>query len=187
MQLDATTFFNRYDDLIVSVGSLRDVSRYRTDNVSNARARGIELGAAWQSARGISARVAYTFLDTEIRAVDNSAQAPSPYRVGDALLRRPRHSGSVALGWTHDRGSLFATLDARGAALDAEPSFGPSGGLYQNAGRTVADAGGSVRVARSIDMLIRVLNVLDRDYEEVFGFPSPGRTAFVGVRVASRR
>jgi outer membrane cobalamin receptor len=33
----------------------------------------------------------------------------------------------------------------------------------------------------------RMLNVLNRDYEEVFGFPSPGRTAFVGVRVASRR
>ena len=38
VQLDVTAFFNRYDDLIISVGSLRDVSRYRTDNVSNARA-----------------------------------------------------------------------------------------------------------------------------------------------------
>lgn len=187
IQLDATTFVNQYDDLIVSVGSLRDVSRYQTDNVSNARARGVEFGAAWQSGRGISARFAYTLLDTEIRAVDNSAQAPSPYRVGDALLRRPTHSGSVAVGWTHSRGSLFATIDARGEALDAEPSFGPSGGLYQNAGRTVADIGGSLRLMRSVDVFARVLNVLNREYEEVFGFPSPGRTAFVGVRVAARR
>ncbi|HUE89082.1 MAG TPA: TonB-dependent receptor [Vicinamibacterales bacterium] len=187
VQLDATTFFNRYDDLIVSVGSLRDVSRYRTDNVSNARARGVELGAAWQSARGIGARAAYTFLDTEIHAVDNSAQAPSPYRVGDRLLRRPRHSGSVALTWTRDRITMFTTLDSRGEALDAEPSFGPSGGLYQNTGRTVADLGGSVRMVRNVAVFARVMNALDRDYEEVFGFPSPGRTAFVGVRVASRR
>ena len=187
IQLDATTFFNQYDDLIISVGRLSDVSRYQTDNVSNARARGLELGAAWQSVRGLSARVGYTFLDTEIRAVDNSAQAPSPYRVGDALLRRPQHSGSVALAWTHTRGSLFATLDARGRTLDAEPSFGPSGGLYENAGRTVADLGGTLRVVRHVELFARLLNVLDRDYEEVFGFPSPGRTAFVGVRVASRR
>jgi outer membrane cobalamin receptor len=187
VQLDATTFANDYDDLIVSVGSLADVSRYATDNVSNARARGVELGAAWQSAGGVSARVAYTLLDTEIRAVDNSAQAPSPYQVGDALLRRPRHSGSLTLGWTRERGSLFATVDSRGAALDAEPSFGPSGGLYQNAGRTVADAGGTVRVVRSVEVFARVLNLLDRSYEEVLGFPSPGRTAFVGVRVAARR
>jgi outer membrane cobalamin receptor len=187
MQFDATAFANQFDDLIVSVGSLGDVSRYRTDNVSNARARGVELGAAWQGARGISARVAYTLLETEIRAVDNSAQAPSPYRVGDALLRRPRHSGSITLGWTLDRGSLFATIDRRGAALDAEPSFGPSGGLYQNAGRTVADLGGTVRVVRGVEFFARVLNLLDRNYEEVLGFPSPGRTAFAGVRVAARR
>jgi outer membrane cobalamin receptor len=187
IQLDATTFVNHYDDLIVSVGSLRDVSRYQTDNVSNARARGVEFGAAWQRANGISARVAYTWLDTEIRAVDNSAQAPSPYRVGDALLRRPRHSGAATLGWTHQRGSVFATVDSRGEALDAEPSFGPSGGLYLNAGRTVADLGGTLRLVRGVEVFGRVLNLLNREYEEVFGFPSPGRTAFVGVRVASRR
>ncbi len=187
IQLDATMFFNQYDDLIVSVGSLRDVSRYQTDNVSNARARGVELSAAWQRANGFRARAAYTWLDTEIRAVDNSAQAPSPYRVGDALLRRPRHSGSVTLGWTHDRGSVFTTIDTRGEALDAEPSFGPSGGLYQNAGRTVADLGGTLRLVRSVEVFARALNLLNRDYEEVLGFPSPGRTAFVGVRVAARR
>jgi outer membrane receptor protein involved in Fe transport len=187
IQLDATTFFNQYDDLIVSVGSLNDVSRYQTDNVSNARARGIELAAAWQRANGLSARVAYAWLDSEILAVDNSAQAPSPYRVGDALLRRPRHSGAVMLGWTFERGALFTTIDSRGQALDAEPSFGPSGGLYQNDGRTVADVGGTLRLVRSVELFARVLNLLDRDYEEVLGYPSPGRTAFVGVRVASRR
>jgi outer membrane receptor protein involved in Fe transport len=187
IQIDATTFFNQYDDLIVSVGSLSDVSRYQTDNVSNARARGVELGAAWQYANGIRARVAYTWLDTEIRAVDNSAQAPSPYSVGDPLLRRPRHSGSVMLGWTHQRGSVFTTVDSRGESLDAEPSFGPSGGLYWNAGRTVTDLVGTLRLVRSVEVFARVLNLLDREYEEVLGFPSPGRTAFVGVRVAARR
>jgi outer membrane receptor protein involved in Fe transport len=187
IQIEATSFFNSYDDLIVSVGSLQDVSRYRTDNVSNARARGVELGGAWQRADGIHARVAYTWLDTEILAVDNSAQAPSPYQVGDALLRRPRHSGSLTVGWTHLRGSMFTTIDSRGETLDAEPSFGPSGGLYRNPGRTVVDLGGALRLVRSVEVFARVLNLLDRDYEEVLGYPSPGRTAFVGVRVASRR
>ena len=187
LQLDATTFFNRYDDLIVSVGSLSDVSRYQTDNVSNAQARGVELGAAWQQATGLSVRAAYTFLDTEILAVDNAAQAPSPYRVGDALLRRPRHGGSVTVGWTVARASLFATVDARGETLDAEPNFGPSGGLYQNPGRTVVDMGGTFQLLRHVDVFARVLNLFDRDYEEVFGYPSPGRTAFIGVRVATRR
>ena len=187
VQLEATTFFNQYDDLIVSVGSLRDVSRYRTDNISNARARGLETAAAWRAANGLSVRATYTFLDTEILAVDGLAQAPSPFRVGDALLRRPTHQGSVAVEWTLPRVTMFALIEGRGATLDAEPAFGPSGGLYENPGRTVMDVGGAFRVARGVEVVARVLNLFDRRYEEVFGYPSPGRTAFAGVRVATRR
>jgi outer membrane receptor protein involved in Fe transport len=186
VQLDATTFFNHYDDLIISVGSLRDVSQYRTDNVSNAQARGLELSGAWQGAAGLSLRLSYTLLDTEILAVDNTAQAPSPFNVGDRLLRRPRHSGSVVAMWTRGRVSAFSTIDARGETLDVEPSFGASGGLYENPGRTVVDVGGSFRIARALAVQARVLNLLNRDYEDVFGYPAPGRTAFVGVRVATR-
>jgi outer membrane cobalamin receptor len=187
IQLDAAAFVNRYDDLIVSVGSLRDVSRYQSDNVSNARARGLELAGVWQRPSGLSVRASYTFLDTEILAIDNSAQAPSPYRVGDRLLRRPRHNGSLTLGWSRDATSVFATVDARGEALDAEPAFGPSGGLFDNPGRTLLDLGGSYRIVRHVNVYARVMNLFDRDHEEVLGFPSPGRTAFVGVRLASGR
>ncbi len=187
VQVDATAFFNRYDDLIISVGSLRDVSRYRTDNVSNARARGLELGGAWQGRHGLNLRAAYTFLDTEIRAVDNTAQAPSPYRVGDPLLRRPRHSGSLLVNWSDERWNMFGSVESRGETLDAEPAFGPSGGLYRNPGRTLVDVGGGFRVVRGVEIFARALNLFDREYEEVLGFPSPGRTAFIGVRVAARR
>ncbi len=187
IQIDATTFYNQYDDMIVSVGSLRDVSRYRTDNISNARARGVETAAAWRGPHGLAVRGAYTFLDTEIRAVDGLALAPSPYRVGDALLRRPRHQGSVALDWSLPPLTLFSLVSARGATLDAEPAFGPGGGLYTNPGRAVMDFGGAYQVARHVNLFARVLNLFDRRYEEVLGFPSPGRTAFAGVRVAVRR
>lgn len=187
VRLDGTIFFNQYDDLIISVGSLRDVSRYRTDNVSNARARGVELSAAWQTGRGLALTAAYTMLDTEIRAIDGTAQAPSPYRVGDRLLRRPRHQGSLTFQWTRARTTVFGALAARGAALDAEPAFGPSGGLYANPGHGVADAGGSVHLSRGLDVYARVLNLFDRDYEQVLGYPAPGRTVFAGVRVATRR
>jgi outer membrane cobalamin receptor len=187
LQLDATTFFNQYDDLIVSVGSLADVSRYRTDNVSNARARGVELGGAWQVLAGLSLRASYTFLDTEIRAVDHSAQAPSPYQVGDPLLRRPRHSGNVIVGWSAPRWSAFGSVESRGETLDAEPAFGPGGGLYPNPGRSVMDLGGAVRIVRSLELYARVMNIFDTDYEDALGYPAPGRTAFIGVRVATRR
>ena len=186
IQLDVTGFFNQYDDLIVSVGSLQDVSRYRTDNVSNARARGLELSAAARAQR-VGVRGTYTFLDTEILAIDGLAQAPSPYQVGDPLLRRPRHQGSITVDWTISRASMFAELHGRGSTLDSEPAFGPGGGLYENPGRTIVDMGGSFRVVRGVEVFARVLNLFDRQYEEVLGYPAPGRTAFAGVRIATRR
>jgi outer membrane cobalamin receptor len=185
--LDATTFFNEYDDLIISVGRLSEISRYRTDNISNARARGLELSAAWRGGPSTLVRGSYTFLDAEIRAIDRTSQAPPPYHVGDRLLRRPTHQASVDVTWTRTRVSAFATLIARGVTLDAEPAFGPSGGLYENPARAVVDFGGSFRIVRGVDLYARVLNLFDKAYEEVLGFPAPGRTAFAGVRFAAGR
>ncbi len=94
----ATAFFNRYDDLIVAVGpALADASHYRTDNISNARAQGAELSAAFRAGWGLTARASYTFLDTAILAVDSLNEAPPPFVVGDPLLRRPRHLAALDL------------------------------------------------------------------------------------------
>ncbi|MGH9387764.1 MAG: TonB-dependent receptor [Vicinamibacterales bacterium] len=188
VQLDATAFINSYDDLIVSVGrSFSGSSRYRTDNISNARARGLETSAAWRVASGLGLRASYTLLDTEILAVDGSPSAPPPYQVGDALPRRPRHQGAIDATWTRSRASAFVQVFIRGEALDVEPAFGPSGGLFPNPGRAVVNLGGAWRPARAVEVFARTLNLLDRDYEEVFGYPAPGRTAFVGARVAVGR
>jgi outer membrane cobalamin receptor len=188
VQLDATAFYNSYDDLIVSVGrAFSGSSRFRTDNISNARARGVEVSAAWRPASGADIRATYTLLDTEILAVDQSADAPPPYKPGDALLRRPRHQGSIDASWTRGALGAFAQVFIRGEALDAEPAFGPTGGLFVNGGRTVANLGGSWQAFRAVEVFARVLNLFDREYEEVFGYPAPGRTAFVGARLAVGR
>ena len=102
-------------------------------------------------------------------------------------MRRPTHQGSIDVTWTGSRLTTFASLIARGVTLDAEPAFGPSGGLYENDGRTVVDFGGSFRIVRGVDVYARVLNLFDQAYEEVLGYPAPGRTAFAGVRVAAGR
>jgi outer membrane cobalamin receptor len=183
--LEATWFANRYDDLIVAVGpAFENASRYQTDNISNARARGLELGAAWRTAWGLSARAGYTWLQTRILAVDDSPAAPPPFAVGDPLLRRPENSAFA--GVIVERGRMTAFLDVygRGETLDIEPSFGASTGLFTSEGYVVANTGATVTLGRGIQIFGRVLNLFDREYEEVYGFPAPGRSGMVGVRVA---
>ena len=192
--VEATMFFNDFDDLIVATGALGGTSRYRTDNISNARARGLEIagtGRARIAAAGahLVIRTAYTFLDTEILAVDDGGLAPPPYAVGDRLLRRPRHQFSADVAIAAGRLTAFIQGNGRTGVRDVDPSFGapPFGGLYDTPGFNAWNAGASWRLWSSIDLIGRVTNIFDRDYEEALGFPALGRSAIAGLRIAARR
>jgi outer membrane cobalamin receptor len=185
--IDATAFFNRYDDLIVSVGTgLGGASSFRTDNIANASAAGLELGVRWLGPQGLSFRASHTFLRTRVLAVDRvPGAAPAPYQVGDWLIRRPRHAYSIE--GRIDRGRLqgFVALNGRGRILDVEPNLGAPA---MNAdGYVVASAGASFRIARQLEGYARVTNLFDRDYEDALGYPALARSASVGVRVAVGR
>lgn len=187
LSADATVFFNRYDDLIVAVGrSLRDASRYRTDNISNARARGLELSIAGRGPVGLDARVAYTFLDSAILADDGGiGDAPSPFKPGDALLRRPRHQITVDLAVVRRRANAYVRFNGRGHVLDVDPSFGSFGGLLMAPGFFAADLGAALRVTSHFELYGHVTNLFDRNYEEALGYPAMPRTGTIGVRIAA--
>jgi outer membrane cobalamin receptor len=187
---DATWFANRYDDLIVAVGgALSGASRYRTDNISNARARGLELAGRVRAPGGVAVRAGYTYLSTRILAVDGASAAPLPYAVGDPLIRRPAHQGFVDASLVRDRADLFLRVNARGDWLDIDPSFGAFGGTLPAPGYVVADAGVGWRPFRRSGAAVfaRVTNLFAREYEEVLGFPALGRAVTAGVRLAAGR
>jgi outer membrane cobalamin receptor len=185
---DATAFWNRYDDLIVAIGrDFANASQYRTDNIANARARGLETTVSMRAWAWLDLRAGYTWLDTEVLAVDGQpGQAPAPFEPGDPLIRRPRHQGWFELLTSGLRWSAFARLTARGDVLDVDPSYGAFGGTVEAPGFAVTDIGASLAVWKPVSLTARVTNLFDRTYEEAFGFPSPGRSVIVGVRVASR-
>lgn len=190
---EAVAFFNTYDDLIVAVGSFRESSRYTTDNISNARARGFELSLAGAHRvtafrdLDVHARIAYTWLDSEVLAVDNDDTAPPPFSVGEPLLRRPRHQVSAELTGTTGRLTMFVAGGARSRVLDVEPSFGTFGGLHYADGFQAWNAGASWRVRRIGEIFGRVENLFDEGYEEALGFPALGRRATMGIRIAPGR
>jgi outer membrane cobalamin receptor len=183
--LDATWFHNSYDDLIVSISQpLATSSRYKTDNVANARASGLEVGASWRPSAALSARASWTWLDTEILGVDSLPDvAPALYQVGDQLLRRPRHVASVELNWTSSRVSVFALVNQRGTMRDIEPNWASS--VFTNPGRVNTTFGASLQLTRGLQAYGRLTNAFDRQYEDVLGFPAMGRSASIGLRVAA--
>lgn len=192
--VEATAFVNSYDDLIVAVGSFSQASRFRTDNISNARSRGLELSG---TARGrldagvpidLRVRATYTWLDTDILAVDRAAGAPPPFEVGQPLLRRPRHQFSTELLVSAGRASAFLQGGGRSRVLDVEPTLGTFHPAFFDApGYHAWTAGVAFRVHRALELFARVENLFDRSYEEAFGYPAPGRGLFGGLRVVAGR
>jgi outer membrane receptor protein involved in Fe transport len=188
--LESTAFFNHYDDLIVAVGPFSGSSQFRTDNISNARSRGLEVAGTvrtWMSGPSawLQVRAGYTLLDSEILAVDRDAGAPPPFAPGDALLRRPKHQFSIDATIDAGRISGFVHGGGRSSVRDVEPSLGTFGGIFESAGYSVWNAGATWKLIENVSIFGRVNNLFNRDYEEVLGFPALPRGLFAGVRVAA--
>jgi outer membrane receptor protein involved in Fe transport len=184
LALDATYFYNRYYDLIVTLGgSLTALSHFQSANLANSRAQGAEFSARLRPARWVFVAGSYTLLETRILSLDGSSnQAPLPFAVGQQLTRRPEHSGNVVATFT--RGRLAADLSGyfRGRTLYEEPYLGASNGLFWNPGFANAGVNLNYTLGRGVTAYGNLRNALNRQYEEVFGYPSPKLNFVAGLK-----
>lgn len=184
LSLEGTYFYNRYYDLIVSLGgTLARLSNYRSDNLSNSRAQGGEFAVRVRPVRWISLAGSYTLLASEILSLNGaSGVAPRYFGVGQPLIRRPHHSGTMVAAFARGRLSADVTGYFRGKVLDVEPNFGAFGGLFYNTG--FANFGVNVNYALPCGVTLygNLRNALDRHYEEALGFPSPLLNFVSGVK-----
>jgi outer membrane receptor protein involved in Fe transport len=182
--LDGTYFYNRYYDLIVSLGgSLSTLSHYTTANLANSRAQGAEFSASLRPARWVFVSGSYTLLGTRILSLDGTPnQAPLPFQVGQELTRRPENSGSVASTFTRGRVTAAVTGYFRGKTLYEEPSLGASDGLFWNSGYANIGINVNYALGRGLTAYGNLRNALNWHYEEVFGFPSPRLNFVSGLK-----
>jgi len=181
--VDGTYFYNRYYDLIVTLGgSLATLSHYQSDNLANSRAQGAEFSASLRPARWWFVRGSYTLLETRILSLDGSSLAPQYFQVGQPLTRRPRDSGNLVAAFTRGRVTADVTGYFRGRALFEEPSFGASNGLFWNPGYANFGVNVNYAVARGLTAYANLRNALNQHYEEVLGFPSPRLNFVAGMK-----
>ena len=128
--------------------------------------QGVELEARWDISERLSARGAATFLSSEqndieeIRRPDFIASASVTYRPVDVL-------------------ALTATLDHNGSQLDTD--FGTFQNVTLDA-FTLLGLNAAYDVNDTVTLSLRGDNLLDEDYQEVFGYASPGRAIYGGVK-----
>lgn len=187
--ITAEGFAFLFDDLIVPVVVQRDrVRRVAVDNIGRSRARGVTLGASMRlSGHGVASGN-LTWLDTRVLTADCRCDVSTSWlalSAGDRLVRRPRLAGSASLVLTAGNHTGFVTAGGRGAMLDLEPTEGQQ--VFSNSGYVTLSAGVAISLGRpGVHLLARVTNLLDRQYEEVLGYPAPRRAAVIGLRLSGR-
>jgi vitamin B12 transporter len=190
LALRATWFRQRMDDLIQYTFTPPEPGDPNFFNLASARSRGLETALEYRSG-GFHLTGSWTWLDTEVTdpGADEGQGPAAAFVEHESLLRRPARSWSLAVDQTV-AGDLVLTGQLRrvGERDDRDFSTVPASRVTLPAYAVVAlgvrftafRARGNMPGLR---VGIRADNLLDRTYQEVVGFPAPGRRIDVTARL----
>lgn len=174
-------FDNDYRDLIALETTDFETFEAQYFNIGHSRARGAELSFEVVPVQALRARVGYTFLDSEV--IESTSPSNSLLQAGQPLLRRPKNSGFVDLGWTQGRFTATIAGVFIGEYLDSDfSSLQPP--LVENPGYTTWDLRVSYRFLLKLTGLLSIDNLANEDYMEPLGYPALGRAVRAGIRVS---
>ena len=139
---------------------------------------GVELAARWALSESLGLAAHYTYTDSkEQDFLGNDVSE----------LRRPRHAGGLSVDYrsADERFSTSLNADYGGTRSDIfyppwpEPSQIVTLGDYW-----LLDLTAQYQATPSLTVFARGSNLLDEDCEQVYGYRTPGRAAYFGVRVS---
>ena len=175
---DLTWFDNQFRNWIQLVNQPDFSAQYQ--NIGRIRTRGLETRIRAR-VRQLSVQANYAYLDG---MVEESSQASFPYRPGDPLIRRPKHSADLALTWTERKWSARWSTRAIGRRADSDFfAYVIPNSLTSNPGYSISDAAFTYDFAKPISAFVRLDNVFNRDYQEVLGYLALHRSVVVGTRI----
>jgi vitamin B12 transporter len=171
LTLDASYFMTDYSDLI-----FYDYAFGIPNNIARAEIDGLEAGLTANYGTALGGRFQYTNLDARRWNSPSSASGP--------LYRRPRYLYNLSL-WAEpfERLKASVVMNTSSSVPDNFDFLGADGVLRlgDREGYTKVDLALSYALSERYKLHIKLDNLLDREYEEVKGFPAPGRNVLAGV------
>lgn len=161
---DVTYFNQDLRDEIVTIYNPDFTST--VENIEGKSKRhGVELAATLNLFHGFTAGGTYTY---------TSSRNPD----GTQAVRRPRNAGSVNVAYTfyEDRARLFGEAVFNGEMKET--------GLRTLDKYTIVNIGGSYKFTDKLEGFARIENLFDKKYQEVYGYNTPGRGAFAGLKAS---
>jgi vitamin B12 transporter len=175
--LGATAYSSRLTDEIVDIFDPVTFVSSTANASGRSRRRGIEAEGEYRPSKAIRLGFNYSYLDADEQKSAGGAIVRE--------LRRPRHSLNLlasgeagALSW----GASAAYVGRRrDMDFDAFPASAVTLPDY-----LLASFNLGYRLARSLEAYVRAENAFGADYQDVFGYNTPGRTVHAGLRIRLR-
>jgi vitamin B12 transporter len=158
--LDLRAFRTDVDDLIAYIGS-------QNQNVSEYRNQGLDL----------SYRIE---LEHWSAILTGLIQNPEDRMTGQALTRRAKRNAGLKVLRRFDRGSLGIDVSTTSARPDTDFSTFTAVPV-QVGGYGLVNLSGSLKLSREWTLRAKIDNVLDKDYQTVFGYRQDGAAVHVGL------
>ncbi len=165
LSLDLTYFHNKYKNLIDWV--MTDLVTYEGHyyNVGKAKTKGWELGAKVRPLDNLilSANYTYTYTENE----EN----------GLKLARRPENQVNFDVDWGFLPGAnLNFGMNYVGSRRDSDYN------TVKDKAYTIFRMAGSYDITKNFQVFARIENLFDKNYQEVYGYETLGRSFYAGVK-----
>ena len=179
----AATYFNNHFTDQIEYGTADPVTfQGQYFNVNQAIAHGAEVELAGKIRSQLLLNGAYTYTSTQILQAPLCTPAnfcDPVFLAGNPFLRRPKHSGSLLLTYLGKRWGASLGGSFVGRRFDSD-FLGL--GIDHAAGYARVDVGGWYALSSRITAYANVENALNRDYEEVVGYPALPVNFRLGLR-----
>lgn len=163
LKASVTYFRNEFEHLIEFDPAL---SKYF--NIGRAETWGVEAALEWTPFKDFEIRASYTLTDTEDKTT------------GKQFLRRPRNKAALQASYLLLEGvQVNVSVLYVGERDDLDFSTFPATRVTLPDYATV-NLAASWRISDHFEVFARGENLLDKDYEEVFGFGTPGVAGYLG-------
>jgi len=170
LTLEGHLFSNHLENEINGFSYLPELYSFTAINEQGKSSRnGFELSMLWAPTTSVDINASYTYLDSQEQS-------------GAMEIRRPRHAGSLSLSYRGEKTQSSLSYIITGAQQD---DFYPPYPPYQQ--RVILEKFALTsldvthRLSSRLRLKLQVSNLLDQQYEEVFGYNAPGISLFTAL------